>query len=207
MKNRIVKSLFSGFFFVAIAFQGHAQSVPEITCVEEDWEMVLGDPDPVKASPQILTWMSPTASLDEEHFGIDMNHVERPDFTSGGFQTKALNGETLVANSFSENGDKFTEAGETIRWTQRMLLSGNQLSFEVANGSSQSWGTFGGPNTRVKFQATLLTNLNSYSPSCSLEWSGVGYGGNRVDHLRLKTVRLLASDGTVYTIPIDTDIQ
>jgi hypothetical protein len=207
MQNRLAKFLFVGAIWSCLALPSPAQSGPSIIGVEEDWELLLGEPDAVKAAPQILTWMSPTASLDDEHFGIDMNHVQRPDFTSGGFQTKALRGESLVENSFSENGQNLTHPGDTVRWTQRMFLSGNQLSFEVTNGSSHSWGTFGGPNTRVRFTASQALNLNGYNPNLSAEWSGVGYGSNRVEYLRLKTVRLFTDDGNSYSIPLNIDVD
>ncbi len=192
---------------VASATPGYGQTEPQIVGVEEDWELILGEPDPDKSSPQILTWMSPTQSLDEQHFGVDFNLIQRPDFSSGGFQVRAFDNEGLVDNTFSENGDKLSHTGETIRWTQKMFLSNNQLYCEVTNGSSQSWGTFGGSATRVRFLNVEVPNLNNYSPNCSVEWSGVGYGANRVEHFRLKTVRLFISDGNIHTIPVNAEIH
>jgi hypothetical protein len=207
MKSRILQCGLSVILAVIFALPGYGQSVPQVVGVEEDWEAVLGEPDPEKSSPQILTWMSPTQSLDGQHFGVDLNLVQRPDFSSGGFQVRAFEDEVVVDNTFSENGDKLSYPGEIIRWTQKMFLFNNQIYCEVTNGSSQSWGAFGGPATRVSFLNAEVSNLNTYSPNRSLEWSGVGYGANRVEHLRLKTVRLFTSDGNVQSVPINAEIQ
>lgn len=207
MKSFVSYLGLSGLLWVAFATPGLGQANPQIVGVEEDWELVVGEPDPEKSSPQILTWMSPTQSLDEQHFGVDFNLIQRPDFSSGGFQVRAFDNEQLIDNTFSENGDKLSYTGETIRWTQKMFLSNNQLYCEVTNGSSQSWGTFGGPATRVKFLNAGVSNLNNYSPNSSVEWSGIGYGANRVEHFRLKTVRLFTSNGSVQTIPVNLEIQ
>ncbi len=207
MKRRISHFGLSAILLAAFTLPGQGQSGPQIVGVEEDWEVVMGEPDPGKSSPQILTWMSPSQSLDGQHFGVDLNLVQRPDFSSGGFQVRAFDNEALIDNAFSENGDKLSHAGETIRWTQKMFLSNNQLYCEVTNGSSQSWGTFGGPATRVRFLNVEVSNLNNYSPNHSAEWSGVGYGANRVEHFRLKTVRLFTSDGDVHTVPVNAEIH
>lgn len=211
MGNVIIRftlvSMLTGMFLSLWTSTGHGNSSPEIVGVEEDWEMVLGEPDPNKSAPQILTWMSPTQTLQDQHFGIDFNLIQRPDFSSGGFQTRAFDGETLIESRFSESGDKLSHAGESIRWTQRMFLLNNQLSFEVANGTSQSWGTFGETSTRVIFNTSRVSNLNNYSPNRSLEWSGIGFGANRVAYLRLKTVRLFTVDGNVNTVSLDADIE
>ncbi len=211
MRNVITRftlsSMLTGVFLSLWTSTGLGHSGPEIVGVEEDWEMVLGEPDPNKSAPQILTWMSPTQTLEDQHFGIDFNLIQRPDFSSGGFQTRAFDGETLIESSFSKNGDKLSHTGESIRWTQRMFLLNDQLTFEVANGTSQSWGTFGDASTRVNFHTSHVSNLNNYSPNRSVDWSGIGFGANRVDYLRLKKVRLFTVDGNVHTVSLDADVE
>jgi hypothetical protein len=186
-----------------LELQALAVNTLEIIGVEEDWELVVNTPDPLKASPQIITWMSPTGTCDELHFGTAFNHVQRPDFQSGGFQTKALAGEAVVEERFSENGNNLDKTDETLRWTQRMFLQDQELTFEVVQGTSQSWGSFGGPNSRVKLNAGSIINLNQYSPIRSREWSGVGYAANRVSKLELKSARLYTADGQVFTLSLE----
>ncbi len=203
----IAKFCISGIFLVAFAYSGYAQTPPDIVGIEEDWEMLIKIPEPTKGSPQVQTWMSPTDLLDKEHFGVDFNHVKRSSSGSGGFQTKAMNGEILIDKYWNERTETLWHEDETIEWTQRMILLDDQLFFEVIGGISQTWGSFGGPNTRVRIYGPQTTNLNNYNPIKSLEWSGVGYAANRVEYLRLKTVRCYTSDGNVYTTSINKKTQ
>jgi hypothetical protein len=207
MKNRVAQSLL--LFLFAASISRPATGVEELTIVgvEEDWVLVLAVPDPLKASPQIFTWMSPTDSLDDIHFGVDLNHVQRPDFASGGFQTKAMVGDVIFDQKFSENGHNLVSEGETVSWTQRMFLTEHHLSFEVTNGTSQSWGNFGGGNSRVRISASSLRNLNQYNPLKSVEWSGIGYAANRVSQFRLQNVRLYSSDGQIHTLSLNADVE
>ncbi len=46
--------------FALPSLQAKPQFTSDVLKVEEDWEMVLGEPDPLQDSPQISTWMSPT---------------------------------------------------------------------------------------------------------------------------------------------------
>ncbi len=207
MIKHIYKFCLSGVVLTALASSGKAQTPPDIIGVEEDWEMLVKNPEPTKGSPQAQTWMSPTDSLEGEHFGVDLNQVKRIDSESGGFQTKALDGETLVDNYLNGNTASLKNENETVRWTQRMILLNNQLLFEVVDGTSQTWENFGGQETRVRHRSKHLTNLNNYTPYKSLEWSGVGYAANRVAYMRLKDVRFFASDGNVYTVSINQDAK
>jgi hypothetical protein len=78
--------------------------------------------------------------------------------------------------------------------------------FEVLNGSSDTWGSFGAAGELLSSVPTTLTNLNEYSPEASVGNSGVGFSKNRVQFLKLVRVRYhLASgevieDGTVRTV-------
>ncbi len=179
----------------------------EIVRVEEDWVMVVNQPNGYEDSPQISTWMSPTQSIDGQCFSVDFNHAQRPDFSAGGFQTKAMFGNDLQDDVFSENGDNLLVENETVQWTQVMSVKNNKLYFAVKNGTSQSWGTFGGAYTAVRFQQAEVENLNDYSYEKSAEWSGIGYGKNRVDSLRIVAVRYYTEDGEVITVTPNADVR
>ena len=193
--------LFSGFVQCA-----HAAD-PKVLRVEEDWRLVLGDPEPLLDSPQFSTWMSPTGSLDSEHFCVDFNHAQRPDFSSGGFQTKALVGDSIMEDSLSENGDNLSQYGETVTWTQMMAIHSGRLYFAVKDGNSTSWGTFGGASTVVKFQQTPVSDLGGYSPEKSASWAGVGFGGNRVESLQLLRVRYYLDNGSIVQQELNLNIE
>ncbi len=194
-----MRSQFKCMFLIAwivIQSPAFAQYLP-VTRIEEDWELVLGVPSPAQDSPQISTWMSPTGNLEDEHFAADFNHAQRPDFSSGGFQVKAMDGESLVADRLSDYGDNLTNENEIVAWTQSLEIVGSALEFSILNGTSQSWGTFGGGNMKVRFQNSPVNNLNDYSYLKSVEWAGVGFGGNRVESLTLKRLRVYVN-GQLY---------
>jgi hypothetical protein len=184
-----------------------AQDGADIVRVEEDWVMQINQPDGVEDSPQLSTWMSPTDNLDGQCFSVDFNHAQRPDFSAGGFQTKAMVANELHDDVFSENGDNLVVDNETVSWTQVMALHGNHLIFAVKNGSSQSWGAFGGMYTVVRFHNPSVENLNDYSPEKSAEWSGIGYGKNRVNSLQITEVRYYTADGSVITVSPNLDVD
>lgn len=174
--------------------------------VEEDWELVVETPDPLQDAPQVSTFMSPFDSLDELYFGVDLNHAQKANYDGGGFQTKAMNGSTLMADALSFAGDNLSQSGEVVRWTQLMAIVDQELVFAIKNGTSQSWGSFGGPETLVR-QAAPLSHLNNYTPYRSAEWSGVGFASNRVASLKLTRVRYFLDDGNVTEVPVDLIIQ
>ncbi len=204
------RNLLLALAFLAVLSRGNpavAQSNWEFTGVEEDWELVLLEPAAAQDSPQISTWMSPTDSLEHEHFAADFNHAQRPDFSSGGFQAKAMRGDVLVADRVSENGDNFIYESETVTWTQRMEISDGSLEFSVINGRSRSWGSFGGSSSRVRFASSPVSNLNQYSLNKSVEWAGVGFGANRVQSLVLKRVRYFIDGNLFATVEVNQEVN
>jgi len=86
---------------------------------------------------------------------------------------------------------------ERITWKTSMSLSDGRLSFEVLDGTSDTWGAFGGNAGRLRAtQLTNLADLNGYDPDVSISNSGVGYASNRVQSMTLKRVRVTMSDGS-----------
>jgi hypothetical protein len=85
---------------------------------------------------------------------------------------------------------------ETIKWTQVMRLEpGNNIVFEVTNGSSTTWGNFGDDGTLKITVVHPGVNLDGYSAEVSVANSGVGFAANRVASLVLKRVRIYTSTG------------
>jgi hypothetical protein len=174
-----------------------AQAQVGIVKVEEDWELVVSEPDVSVCAPQVTTVMSPVGHLDGVYNAFDFNHESQPGFVAGGMQLQVWNGETPVALRRSREGENLGTNNETITWTQAMKVENGTLSFWLKNGSSSSWGNFGGWNDTSVSVATSLTSLHTYSPLVSVEGSGVGYAGNRVTSLRLLRVRYTTSTGDV----------
>ncbi|MBN1852555.1 MAG: hypothetical protein JW829_07515 [Pirellulales bacterium] len=171
----------------------------DIVTIEEDWELAVQDPDPNSASPQIACILAPFGHVHGHYAVFELNHRTQPEFTSGGMQLQLWNGEALVAHGNFPNPDLLNSPTETILWTQRMHLEGGQLRMEIINGSSTSWGSFGGQGYLFHTIQTDAGNLNSYNPSIVVEKSGISYAANRVGHLVLKEIRFIARTGEVFT--------
>ncbi|MFH1109138.1 MAG: hypothetical protein V1790_08100 [Planctomycetota bacterium] len=160
--------------------------------VEEDWKLDLNQPDGSVDSPQFHTIMSPYTDVDSFYAQVLWNYRETPDFTAGGVQLQSYAGESLIRRRSMEFGQLSTSA-ETITWTQSLTTDGVALSFEVTNGQSTTWGTFG-TNMRISSDANL-PDLSGYSPDVSAQESCVTYGGNRVDLLVITEVRYYGVSG------------
>jgi hypothetical protein len=194
------------FLTIAILPAKAEQSGSPVVRIEEDWELIVDTPDPLQDAPQVSTWMSPTGSLDNKCFGLDLNHAQRAGYEGGGFQTKAMNGSNVVEDRLCFIGDNLDVTGETITWTQVMAIVDNDLVFWIKNGTSQSWGDFGGYDTLVRHSSNL-NSLGSYDHDVSCESSGVGYASNRVASLKLVRIRYFRDNGQINVVTLNHTIQ
>jgi hypothetical protein len=163
--------------------------------VEEDWELAIGTPASTRNAPQIVTMISPLGHVESFHATLDLNHHSIPTYAAGGLQFEVWEGEVALLERRFPNQSLLETPGETIRWTQTMDLNGGALTFAVIDGSSTTWGAFGGQGYLRDTVATALHNLNAYSPEVSAANSGVSFSGNRVQSLILKRVRYYTSTG------------
>jgi hypothetical protein len=186
-----------------------AQSSPPPDQIQEDWQVVIGVPDPVSAGPQISTSLSPVADGSTPFFVFDLNYQDSPIFVPGGLQVQTWSGDDLLASTTKGTAQCSTN-GETITWTQSMILSSGSISFAINTGRSTTWGKFGqGQQLNVSGSfTTSLTSLSQYSPATSVANSGVGWQSNRVTSMTLLQVRyyaggkLISKDTTTRTISL-----
>jgi hypothetical protein len=172
---------------------GQAEGNPDaVIRVEEDWTLVLNDPNGDVDSPQFHTTMAPTDNLDSYYAQVLWNYRETPDYRSGGVQLQSWYEEDLLRRKSIEYGQLSTTA-ETITWTQGLDTDGATLSFDVTNGQSTTWGPFG-RDMRISSDSGL-TDLSGYSPDTSVENACITYGSNRVDLLVITEVRRYGRDG------------
>jgi len=172
-----------------------AQSEPTIVRVEEDWELVIGTPDPDTDAPQVSCAISPTGNLEGWHAALELNQQGLPVYAAGGLQLQVWEGDAAVSDRRFPNGAVLATPGEVIHWTQSMKLEDGNLTFDVITGTSTTWGAFGGQGYLKASVASTLRNLNAYSPAVSAANSGVSYAANRVQSLTLKRVRYFTSTG------------
>ena len=170
-------------------------SGPAIVRVEEDWKLVLNEPEAEINAPQFHTAMSPYANADREYAQVLWNYRELPEFESGGLQLELWRGgDDLVRRGAGDQS--LSRDAETITWTQRLDASDGALRFQVLNGRSLSWGSFGGDGMAVAVSAGV-PNLNAYSPSVSKGNSAITFGANRVNMLVITEVRRYSAAGLV----------
>lgn len=163
--------------------------------IEEDWEMVVAEPSPNSDAPQVTCAISPLPNMDSYGATFVVNSHEVPDFTAGGLQLQGWDGEELLASQHSPNQALLATPGEVIRWTQVMQKTAEGVEFQIVNGTSTTWGSFGGgDNLKIQLPAPI-PSLNGYNSEVSVENSGVSYAGNRVQSLVLKKVRAYTAQG------------
>lgn len=211
-----MKSLVRQMFLLATASflltsAGLAQgTAPQPDRVEEDWQVVIANPDPSVTGPQVTTCMSPVTDSSTPFVAFDLNYRDFPSFRSGGVQVKVYSGESVL-DSESQGNEVCQTANETITWTQRMSLSGGTLSYVVVNGQSTTWGQFGqGQGLLGVGFTSSLGSLASYSPDTSVAKSGVSWQSNRVTSMTLLRVRyysggsLISTDNTPRTVVLSS---
>jgi hypothetical protein len=194
-----------GLLLVALVLAGWSEAVaqePTVVRVEEDWELVVGDPDPATSTPQVICIISPQGDTNGVYGAFELNARSIPTFEAGGLQLQVWDDEIELSNRRHPNGYLMQESGETVTWTQSMAVDEGALTFDISSGTSSTWGTFGGVGVLRAVVETSLENLDSYDPAVSVANSGVSYAANRVTSLTLKRVRYYMSDDQV--IPDDT---
>jgi hypothetical protein len=192
--------LFVGLMLIAFLSVCWAETVaqePTVVRVEEDWELVVGDPDQQTDAPQIVCVISPQGDVASIHQAFELNGRSLPTFAAGGLQLQVWDGDVALSAHGHPSGLCMQQAGETVSWTQRMELADGKLTFEVVDGTSSTWSDFGGQGYLKVLVDTSLDNLNGYSPDVSVNNSGISYAANRVQSLVLKRVRVYMSDGQV----------
>jgi len=171
----------------------------DIVHVEEDWQLVLGQPDPNTVGPQVATTMSPLGDITSTFFTFEINHRSAPYWTPGGLTIHQWSGDWRVQSFDRTDRTVMDTANETLSWTQILDAQNGTLTFQVKNGSSTTWGPFGYSNLFKLSTAWGANNINGYTPDVSVSQSGVAFAGNRVQSLKITTIRVKLSDGTSYT--------
>jgi len=184
---------------VGLTWTVGAAPAHDVVRVEEDWELVIGEPDANSAGPQIACTMSPFANISDTHFTVEVNHRSVPWWSPGGVSIHQWSGEWRQQSFDRADRSVMQTNDEVVRWTQALYVESGKLTFQVKDGTSTTWGPYGFSNM-FKLQTNWgVNNINSYTPDVSAALSGVAYASNRVKLLRLVQVRATLSTGTVVT--------
>lgn len=166
--------------------------------VEEDWYVKIGTPDPDYDSPQITTVLAPSWTLWGKYAVFDMNCATQPGFSSGGVQIQLWQDDAIIQTASNTNWASMHMINEEIRYTSAMSIANGNIVFEILNGSSESWGTFG--NGELRLQApTWRSHLAGYDPSFTTYNSRIGFASHRVRRFILERVRYFNSSGLSAT--------
>ncbi len=140
---------------------------------------------------------------------VDLNYGTSPSFSTGGIQVRACIEDDCFQQARVLDGIRLEHASETVDWTQVVQLTENGFSFGIVNGSSDTWGNFGGTSTAIYVKYSAIGgsfSLDSYEPQASLDNSGVTYANNRVGHLRLKKIRVHLANGQISEYTLNRDV-
>lgn len=201
-------TLFAGLAQLSLIFFlcSSAAAQSNIVQIEEHWELAIGEPDPQLSAPQATMVMSPNGNLDGQYFLFTVNHRNSPEYEPGGLQLLLWDSDAVV-DTESNTAGPLDQASDVVQWVERLKVEDGHLSFEVLDGSSSTWGSFGGDGSLALSTPTSLENLNGYRPAISIGESQVGYAGNRVQRLLLKKLVWTTDDGQSHELlaPIDID--
>lgn len=193
------RRLFAVLAILAAAALASAAAAADVVRVEEDWELVVGEPDSNTAGPQIACTMSPTATIDNTHFTVELNHRSVPWWSPGGISIHHWTGEWREQSFDRADRSVMQTPDEVVRWTQALYVHDGKLNFQVKDGTSSTWGAFG-YSSMFKLQKNWgASHINNYTPDVSVALSGVAYASNRVKLLKIVQVRATLANGTVVT--------
>ncbi|MCC9600220.1 hypothetical protein LOC67_06580 [Stieleria sp. JC731] len=180
---------------------------PKVFLVEEDWELVINEPEPAINSPQIAFFMYPKGGREDLYFQLQMNYAAEQGYSSGGFRVGAFTGDQPQDEERSRVSQTLAWDNDRVSWTSAMAVFNNKLMFAVKDGYGYQWGVFGGPDYLVEMDDEGIDSLKDYTPAESLAAVDIGFGSNRVASIRLKTVRLIRTDGSQQTIVVNQFVQ
>jgi hypothetical protein len=101
---------------VALAtLQLTAQTTPSFDRVEEDWEIVVTEPEPATNAPQLINVISPTWHTQAQYAIFEVNHITQPTYQQGGWQLQRWFGDIYRTARTSTPAAVLSTSGETIR--------------------------------------------------------------------------------------------
>jgi hypothetical protein len=180
-----------------------AADEPTIYKIEEDWEMVIHEPDRINVSPQITFSMSPGTNEHNCYFQLQMNYFADEQFSAGGFHVAAFHDDEIADEARSKTQIVLATHHDHIRWTSVMAVVDGKAMFAVRDGHGDEWGDFGGPDYLVKLPTCPVDDLSGYHPQTSLDNVDISFGANRVDSVTLIQVKLFYTDGNTVTLPMN----
>lgn len=181
---------------------GAVQTEKKLIRIEEDWVVLVKNPDDKIASPQILLCMSPDATDSRfltDFFILEMNHATAQGWFPGGLQLQGWKGTTNTSIFNAPKTQTLSRGYDRIFFTVSMQAKGDGYTeFELKNGRSRTWGRFGNDRTKplkVRVPSTRADLMN-YKREVTVRNTQVTHGAHRVEIMYQRRVRYYWSDGT-----------
>jgi hypothetical protein len=192
-KRSVSSCMVFGLLLAATAVQAQG-----LVRVEEDWELIVGEPDANSCGPQVACTMSPFGDINSTHFTLEINHRSLPYWSPGGITLHHWTAESRQQSLERQDRSVMQNNSETVTWTQILDVDDGVLTFQIKDGTSSTWGPFGYNNLKLQTWWNP-DHINGYSPDVSVARSGVAYAGNRVQSLKILRVRAKLSSGETVT--------
>jgi hypothetical protein len=165
--------------------------------VEEDWEIVIKEPSTATDSPQLSVVFGPADPESKTHAVFELNHATQPSYLKGGMQLQCWWGESLIDYRNQHHPSDLHNNNETITFTTATQTGSGKIQMEVLNGSSTSFGTFGGESSLRAAVNLAKSDLSDFDSEYSLQHSGCGWGKNRVAKFARKAIRYYDKNGAL----------
>ncbi len=117
----------------------------EVVRIEEHWKLAITQADSQTNAPQVMMHFSPFGDESDLHFEIDLNHASVPEYSPGGFQVRAMHGDSVLSDVRLLSNVRLDAQSELLTWVQIAQKQPTGWAFAVGFGNSVSWGSFGGP--------------------------------------------------------------
>jgi len=180
-----------------LSFSYAASAEEPIYKLEESWEIKIRAADADIQAPQVSTVMTPDSRQNGDYFVFNLNHATQPEFSGGSMQVHCWQFDELFAYNLPLEFGFLRPGEESVTWTQCLELRDGNLIYTVGDGSSRTWGDFGGEEALRISMPSSLQDLNGYSSDETVSGSEVGFAGNRVDRLVLNSVKYYGKNGLV----------
>ena len=169
-----------------------------ITRIEEEWEIIVGTPDPSTHAPQLINAMSTTDKLSDVHAVFEVNHKTQPSYEPGRLQLQCWSGDTLLGYSSSTRTGQLNTPGEVITYTITMALdnASGKVNFFV-RGQGPTWTNFGSSDHLTLHIGTPQTFFPNYSPEVSVKNSKVTFAAHTIQKFAQKKVRYYTAAGAL----------
>ena len=168
------------------------------TRIEEDWELVIGEPDPDTHAPQVVNIISPWGDVSRDYAIFEINHSTQPEYLEGGVQLQLWRDERYYSNAGPYDCTLLSTPGETVTYTLSMAIYNGYLFVKVRNGSSLTWNSFGESSLILSCPARM-PDLSNYTTNISSSKSRVAFAAHRVEKFALKKVRYYLNGELVKT--------